>query len=67
MHVRNNGSYLKYKEIDLALITRAVVIKPTKARMARKIYIPAKDHPWRRFKIKHGSRNHAYSQKEKVA
>lgn len=51
MHIRNNGSYFKYKEIDLAFMARAVVIKPTKAREARKIYTPAKDHPWKKEEI----------------
>ena len=52
MHVRNNGSYFKYREIDPELIRRAEPNKKVRNR-ARKVYIPPKDHPWRRFKIKY--------------
>ena len=48
MHVRNNGSYFKYMEIDPKLIRRAESNKKVRNR-ARKVYIPPKDHPWRRY------------------
>ena len=51
MWVRNNGSYLKYKEIDPVLITRPVSIKKP-----RKVYIPPADHPWRKFTFGHSHR-----------
>ena len=46
MHVRNNGSYFKYSEIDPKLIRRA---EPEVRNRARKIYVPPKDHPWRQY------------------
>ncbi len=46
MHVRNNGSYFKYREIDPKLIRRA---EPEVRNRARKIYTPPRDHPWRRY------------------
>ncbi|MBA7495466.1 ISNCY family transposase ISTde1 [subsurface metagenome] len=52
MHVRNNGSYFKYREIDPELLRRAEPSKKVRNR-ARKVYIPPKDHPWRQFKIKY--------------
>ena len=52
MHVRNNGSYFKYREIDPKLLRRAEPTKKVRNR-ARKVYIPPKDHPWRQFKIKY--------------
>ena len=48
VHVRNNGSYFKYSEIDPKLIRRAEPNKKVRNR-ARKVYIPPKDHPWRRY------------------
>ncbi len=52
MWVRNNGSYLKYKEIDPALITKPVVDKKPRFEKPRKIYIPPKDHPWKKFRLR---------------
>jgi len=49
MHVRNNGSYLKYVKINPVLTAKPTAEKRTIARK-RKPYIPPKDHPWRRFK-----------------
>jgi len=49
MHVRNNGSYFKYMEIDPSLIRKAETTRKIRNR-ARKVYIPPKDHPWRRYK-----------------
>lgn len=48
MHVRNNGIYFKYRQIDLKLIRRSEATKKVRNR-ARKVYIPPKDHPWRRY------------------
>ncbi len=47
MHVRNNGSYFKHMEIDPKLIRRSEATKKVRNR-PRKVYIPPKDHPWRR-------------------
>jgi len=49
MRVRNNGSYFHYREINPKLIKRLdrslkVTDRP------RRVYIPPKDHPWRRYK-----------------
>lgn len=52
MRVRNNGSYLKYKEIKPALIRRPPANKKAKAKRPRKVYIPPKDHPWRKFRLR---------------
>lgn len=46
VHVRNNGSYFKYSEIDPSLIRKADTTRKIRNR-ARKVYIPSKDHPWR--------------------
>ena len=51
MRVRNNGSYFKYREITPSLITRAPAAQKQAARPKR-VYIPPRDHPWRRRKIK---------------
>jgi len=51
MHVRNNGTYFKYVEIDPGLIRRSGIPKKITDR-PRRVYIPPKDHPWRHFKIK---------------
>ena len=51
MWVRNNGSYLKYKEITPVLITRPPVRKKP-----RKVCIPPADHPWRKFTFGHSHR-----------
>ena len=48
MHVRNNGTYFKYREIDPELIRRSDTAKKVRNR-ARKVYTPPKDHPWRRY------------------
>ena len=51
MHVRNNGTYFKYREIGPKLIRRPEVSKKVTDR-PRKVYIPPKDHAWRKFKLK---------------
>jgi len=51
MHVRNNGSYFKYREIAAKLIRRSETGKK-ETRRPRKVYIPPPDHPWKRFRIK---------------
>ena len=63
MHVRNNGSYFKYREIDPKLIRRPEVSKKVTDR-PRKVYIPPKDHPWRGFKLKGSRHNNNYQQKQ---
>ena len=62
MHVRNNGTYFNYREIDPKLIRRSETTKKVRNR-TRKVYIPPKDHPWRRFKIKSYSPLNNYKQK----
>ncbi len=52
MHVRNNGSYLKHREINPVLIAKPVADKKRAVTRPRKPCIPPKDHPWRRFKPK---------------
>lgn len=49
---------LKYKEITQRPVKKSPKVPKVKARRA---YVPAKDHPWRKFKIKKSS------QKEKIA
>ncbi len=63
MHVRNNGQYLKYREIDLRLISKAPTARKQAAR-PRRVYIPPKDHPWRRRKTKTYPYTNNYLQKE---
>ncbi|RII01132.1 hypothetical protein B9J77_00950 [candidate division NPL-UPA2 bacterium Unc8] len=63
MHIRNNGQYLKYSEIAPGFIRRSdgdrkLIDRP------RKIYIPPKDHPWRRFKLKGSLPSNSYQQKQ---
>ena len=54
MHVRNNGRYFNYRQIDPRLIRKPEATKKVRNR-ARKVYIPPKDHPWRNFQInRHG-------------
>ncbi len=64
MHVRNNGTYFKYREIDPELIRRSDTAKKVRNR-ARKVYIPPKDHPWRRYDAKIYSHVNNYQQKQK--
>lgn len=52
MHVRNNGVYLKWREIDISLRRYASATQKQSITRPRKVYIPPKDHPWRRWKIK---------------
>ena len=47
MHIRNNGSFLRYREIDPKLIRRPTVSKK-QATKPRKAYMPVKDFPWKR-------------------
>lgn len=64
MRVRNNGSYFNYREIDPELIRRSNTTKKVRNR-ARRVYIPPKDHPWKRFKIKTHLPVNNYQQKPK--
>jgi len=63
----NGKTYIIYKEKELRYkeITQRPVKKSPKVSTvkARRGYVPAKDHPWRKFKIK----KYSYSQKEKIA
>lgn len=63
MHVRNNGSYFKYREIAPRLIRRSEASKKVTDR-PRKVYIPPKDHPWRGFKLRGSTPNKNYQQKQ---
>ena len=63
MHVRNNGSYFKYREIAPRLIRRSEASKKVTDR-PRKVYIPPKDHPWRGFKLRGSLPNKNYQQKQ---
>lgn len=64
MLITYKGKELKYKEISQRPVKKSS--KPPKVK-ARRAYIPAKDHPWRKFKIKKYSREQIYLQKEKIA
>jgi len=58
MHVRNNGAYLKHREINPILRAKPAAGKNQTVARTRKPYIPPKDHPWRCYK------NRTYLQKE---
>ena len=64
MLITYKGKTLKFKEIT----ARPEKIEPTKKYefKLRKVLIPPKDHPWRRFKIRSYPQSYTYSQKEKV-
>ena len=62
MHVRNNGSYFKYREIDPRLIRKPSVTR--KQATGQKVYIIPKDHPWKRFKLKGSRPNNNNQQKQ---
>jgi len=56
MHVRNNGTYLKYKEIDVRMPRKAEepgqeVTRERRLRDPRKGHTPPEGHPWRRFRM----------------
>jgi len=55
---------LRYKQIS----QRPTREKPKKAHglKIRKVYIPPKDHPWRKLKIRSFSQSHTYQPKEKA-
>lgn len=57
MYINYNGFSLKYKLIDKK------PEKPEKPYRPRKIYIPPKDHPWRKFKL---PRSLNFEEKEEV-
>ena len=65
MHVRNNGSYFKYSEIDPSLIRKADAAKKIRNR-PRRIHIPPENHPWRRFTITTYPQPNNYQQKEPI-
>ncbi|MCK4325748.1 hypothetical protein KAW55_03240, partial [bacterium] len=62
MHVRNNGQYLKYSQIDPSLIRKPSVTR--KQATGQKVYIIPKDHPWKRFKLKGSRPNNNNQQKQ---
>lgn len=51
LHIKNDGVYLRYREIAPNLL-RKPETAPRAARRLGKRYIPPRDHPWRRFRIK---------------
>jgi len=51
LQIKSKDSYLKFKEIDPRLIMKTPVQKKQTNKPGR-IYIPPKDHPWRKFNIK---------------
>jgi hypothetical protein len=55
---------LRYKEITQRPAKKSSKVSKVKARRA---YVPAKDHPWRKFEIKKYSQQQVYSAKEKIA
>ena len=57
------GRTLKFKEIT-ARPKKAEIKKKYEFKL-KKSFIPPKDHPWRKFKIKSYPQNYVYSQKEK--
>ncbi|NQT21881.1 MAG: ISNCY family transposase [Candidatus Omnitrophica bacterium] len=63
MVIRHKDTALKFKQITVRSKKeepkRAYEFKP------KEIYIPPKDHPWRKFKMKSYPQNYTYSQKEK--
>ena len=63
--IRHKDTELKFKEIT----TRPEKAKPEKKYEFRlkRVSIPSKNHPWRKFKIKSYPQSYTYSQKEKVA
>lgn len=50
VHIRNNGTYLKYRQIPPELMVRSKARR--KERKIQRRPKPSKDHPWRKFKIK---------------
>jgi hypothetical protein len=55
IHVRHNGSYLKYREISPELMVKPKEPREKKIQRRPK---PSKDHPWRKFRIKPCVRTH---------
>jgi len=64
MLISYKGKHLKYKQ----LCQRPAKEKPEQVYgfKVRKVYIPPKDHPWRRFKIANHRQDYNYLPKEKV-
>ena len=63
MIITYRGRTLKFKEIT----ARPEKIEPKNKHefKLKKVFMPPKDHPWRRFKIRNYPQNYTYSQKEK--
>jgi hypothetical protein len=55
LHVRHNGSYLKYREIPPSLLPKPKEKKEKKIQRRPKL---PKDHPWRKFRIKPYAETH---------
>ena len=64
MFITCKGRRLRYKQIFQRPAKEKA--KPPYVFKIKKLYIPPKDHPWRRFKIGNRPQNYAYLQKEKV-
>ena len=65
MAIMYKDKALKFKEIT----ARPEKVEPKKKYefKLKKVFIPPKDHPWRKFKIRSYPQKYTYSQKEKVA
>ena len=63
VHIRYNKFYLRYRQIDPALIPEPAARKQ-EAKKPRKVYIPPKDHPWKQFSFGHSSDTADWQQKE---
>lgn len=64
MFITCKGNRLRYKQLSQR--PRKEKPKPPYVFKVKKLHIPPKDHPWRRFKIGSRPKNYAYLQKEKV-
>nr|KXH77632.1 MAG: hypothetical protein AM324_03450 [Candidatus Thorarchaeota archaeon SMTZ1-83] len=49
VRIRKNGTYLKYRQIPPELMVRPA---QRRAKKVQRKYIPPKDHPWRKFRIR---------------
>jgi transposase len=65
LYIMHCDNALKYKEIT-SRPARKEIKKPYVFKLKR-VHIPPKDHPWRKFKINSYPQSYTYSQKEKVA
>ena len=63
LYIMHCDNALKYKEITSRPLKKE--IKKSYIFKLRKVHIPPKEHPWRKFKIRSYTQNYTYSQKEK--